>query len=110
MEPISKEEADEMRYVLATRYGGQTATWKINAEVYELFGQLVEKSGTCTDAVDLLPRPYSGPPTLKWAMKQVRQGLIRYFKSQRGQHYLMCMRAAAMGFKTDIQLAAVHGK
>jgi len=73
MEPISKEEADEMRYVLGTLFGGQTANWKINAEVYELFGQLAEKSGTCTDAVDLLPRPYSGPPTLKWAMKQVRQ-------------------------------------
>lgn len=109
MEPITKEEADDMRDVLARFYGSQTKHWKINSEVYELFGQLVSRSASCTEAVHLLPRPYSGAPTVKWASRQIRKALTRYFKSTRGEHYLMCMRSAALAMRTEIQLAATSG-
>lgn len=109
MEPITFEEANEMRELLAIFYGAQARQWKINAEVYEVFGDLVRRSKTCTTAVHLLPRPYDGAPAARWAMRQVRQGLTRYFKSDPGKHYVMCMRAAALTMRSEFALVTHQG-
>ena len=107
MEPIDEEEAKEVRDVLEKFYGPVVQNWRINYAVYELLGQLIIKSKQCTRAMHLVPRPWDFSTPIKWAKKQIRQALIRYLKTPEGQHYIICMKAAAVGMRTDFGLASL---
>lgn len=108
MEPINENEAAEVRDVLERFYGPVVRTWRINHTVYELLGQLVTKSAQCTRAMHLVPRPWDLSNPFRWAQKQVRQAFIRYLKTAEGRHYMVCMKAAALGMRGDFEFAA-HG-
>lgn len=107
MDPISKEEANEVREILEKFYGPIVKNWNINYSVYELLGQLITKSKQCTRAMHLVPRPWDFSNPIKWAQRQVRQAVIRYLKTPEGQHYLMCMRATALGMRSSFQSASL---
>ena len=107
MEPISEEEARELRNILEKFFGPTARTWRINYAVYELLGRLITRSQQCTKAMHLVPRPWDFTNPLKWAKKQVRQALIRYLKSSDGQHYIVCMKAAALGMRSDFEMASM---
>lgn len=106
MEPINEEEAKEVRDVLEKFYGPMVRTWRINYAVYDLLGQLIIKSGQCTRAMHLVPRPWDFSNPIKWAQKQVRQAIVRYLKTPEGQHYIICMKTAAATMRTDFYLAS----
>lgn len=107
MDPISEEEANELREVLEKLYGPVAKNWNINYSVYELLGQLIVKSKQCTKAMHLVPRPWDYSNPIKWAQKQVRQAIVRYFKTPEGQHYIICMKAAALGMRSDFESASL---
>lgn len=107
MEPIDEEEAKEVRDVLEKFYGPVVRNWPINYAVYELLGQLIIKSKQCTRAMHLVPRPWDFSTPIKWAQKQVRQAITRYLKTPEGQHYIICMKAAAVGMRTKFELASI---
>ncbi|MFP5419088.1 MAG: hypothetical protein ACLGHA_08030 [Gammaproteobacteria bacterium] len=106
MEPINEEEAKEVRDVLEKFYGPMARAWPINQGVYELLGLLIIKSEQCTKAMHLVPRPWDLSNPIKWAQKQVRQAIIRYLKTPEGQHYLICMKTAALSMRSDFELAS----
>jgi hypothetical protein len=107
MEPITEEEAKEVRDILEKFYGSIVRTWNINYAVYELLGQLITKSKQCTRAMHLVPRPWDFSNPIKWAQKQIRQAVIRYLKTPEGQHYIICMKAAALGMRRDFEMASL---
>ena len=107
MEPINEEEAKEVRDVLEKFYGPVVRTWRINYAVYELLGQLILKSKQCTRAMHLVPRPWDFSNPIKWAQKQVRQAILRYLKTPEGQHYIICMKTAALSMRSDFELASL---
>lgn len=39
--------------------------------------------------------------------KQVRQTLIRYLKTPEGQHYIVCMKTAALSMRSDFEMASL---
>lgn len=99
MEHITDDEAREMRLVLEQLYGPQAQQWRITHDTYRIFGEMIVDSGQCTQAMHLVPRPYDMSHPLKWAKRQVRQALTRYFGSDEGRHYLLCLRGAALRMK-----------
>jgi hypothetical protein len=107
MEPINEEEAKEMRDILEKFYGPVVRTWRINYSVYETLGQLIIKSRQYTRAMHLVPRPWNFSNPIKWAQKQVRQAIIRYLKTPEGQHYVICMKAAALSMRSDFEVASL---
>lgn len=106
MEPISEEEANELRAILEKFYGPIVVYWNINYEMYEILGQLITTSKKCTKAMHLVPRPLALPNPIKWAQKQVRQAIVRYLNTQEGQHYVICMKTAARNFRTEFEIAS----
>jgi len=106
MEPIGPEEQQEMRDVLQRFYGSEVQGWTITYEMYEMLGELMQKSGGCTRVMHFVPRPWDFSNPIKWAQKQVRQAITRYLKTPEGQHYISCMRAAAIGMKSRFVVAA----
>jgi hypothetical protein len=100
MEPVTEEEAHEMRAILEQLYGPQVQGWTITLATYDVFGKLLIESKQCTKAMHLVPRPYDFSAPLKWAQKQVRNALRRYFTTPEGKHYLVCLRTAALKMKT----------
>lgn len=106
MEPITQDEARELHDVLEKFYGPLVRHWAVTPLTYEVLGRLITGSGECTQAMHLVPRPWDLSSPLKWASKQVRQAVVRYLKSTEGQHYVLCMKAAARNLRTDFEMAA----
>lgn len=107
MDPISEEEANEVRKVLEKFYGPVVRAWDINHAVYEVLGQLITTSGQCTRAMHLVPRPWDLSNPINWARKQVRQAIVRYLRTPEGQHYVACMKAAALRMRSDFEMASM---
>ncbi len=108
MEPISEDEAKELREVLEKFYGPIVHNWNVNYEMYETLGQLITTSKKCTNAMHMVPRPWDFSNPMKWVQKQVRQAIVRYLKTPEGQHYIICMKVAALNFRTEFEMAS-HG-
>lgn len=106
MEPITQEEAQDVRGVLAQFYGPVANTWTITPSTYEVLGRMITASEACTRAMHLVPRPWDLSNPLKWAKRQVRQAVIRFLKSPEGQHYHSCMKVAASNFRVEFELAS----
>lgn len=107
MDPISQEEATEVRLILEKFYGPVAKHWDINYAIYGHLGKLIVKSGKCTTAMHLVPRPWDFSNPVKWSSKQVRLAVIRYFKTPESQHYLICMKSAALGMRADFESASL---
>lgn len=104
MEPVTSEEAQEMREVLEKFFGPLVQSWEITPEMYAVLGKLITESGKCTRAMHLVPRPWDFSHPLKWAVRQVRQAVVRYLKTPEGQHYIVCMRATALHMRTEFEM------
>jgi hypothetical protein len=55
----------------------------------------------------LVPRPWDLSNPVNWARRQVRQAVVRYFTTPEGRHYIVCMKAAALGMRSDFEIAAL---
>jgi hypothetical protein len=107
MDPISEDEANEVREILERFYGPIVRTWNINYAVYEVLGQLITSSGQCTKAMHLVPRPWDLSNPIRWAQRQVRQAIVRYLRTPEGQHYVTCMKGAALRMRSDFEMASM---
>jgi len=106
MELITNEEAQETKEVLAKFYGPVANTWDINSRVYEVFVRLITESQQCTKAMHLVPRHWDISNPIKWSQRQIRQALVRYFKTQEGNHYITCMKVSANNFRIEFEMAS----
>jgi hypothetical protein len=106
MESITKEEVQETREVLSQFYGPVANYWEINIQVYEVLGRLIAESRKCTKAMHLVPRPWDLSNPIKWSQKQIRQAIIRYFKTPEGRHYITCIKVSASNFRVDFDMAS----
>lgn len=106
MEAITEEEKNEFRHFLSVVYGDEALKWNINLRVLEVFGEIIRLSESCSRYMDLIPQPYAVGGVIKWASKQARNAVIRHLK-RGGRHYLVCLRAAGLGRKTEIHIASL---
>lgn len=108
MDVISQSEQNEFREMLSKIFGNQAKGWNINLRVLELLEELISKSESCSRYMDSVPRPYYFGDSIKWASKQVRAAIVRHLRNG-GDHYLLCLRGAGLGMKTEFVLASGGG-
>ena len=105
MEPITIDEKNELREILAKFYGDQTKNWGVTIKTFEVLERLISKTRACDNLMDLVPRPFGAGSVVSWGKKQVRQIVMRKLKSNEGKHYIACMKATAASMRTDFYMA-----
>ncbi len=100
-QPLTKQEKEDMKEVLAKLYGSQVQNWKITIKTFEVLERLIKKTKSCDDVMDLVPRPFGGGAVVRWGLKQVRDVILRKLKGNDGKHYIVCMRGTALSMKVE---------
>ena len=106
-DPITQEEAREMRRILETFYGKQVQGWPITQRHYVLLGTVIDESKRCTKAMHLVPRPYDLKAPINWVRKQIRDAFRRSLLADDNEVYLTCLRVAANNFRIEFHEAAM---
>lgn len=104
-DPITEDEAVEMRRTLEPLFGPQVSTWKITHRHYELLGRLIEENERCTAALHWVPRPYNWSNPLNWIRKQVRDAVRRALLNDKDRSYVVCSKAFAYKWATPFREA-----
>lgn len=105
MEPITNDEKDQLRGILAKFYGAQTQSWGISIKTFEVLERLISEARACDNLMDLVPRPFGAGSVVSWGKKQVREAVMRKLKSNEGKHYIVCMKATAASMRTDFYMS-----
>lgn len=95
---------DDLKEFLITLFGNKARRWEMNDKIFNLTFELVAASQSCSDAIDLVPRPMPlGSAPIKWLTKEARGIFLRKLKDKK-ENYAMCLKAAAytMSFKFDM--------
>ncbi|MBN1006259.1 hypothetical protein [Amphritea pacifica] len=103
MSQLTADEKNQVKRVLISLYGRQAESWAINARVQSLFVKLMDEISTCSDAMQWVPRPYSGVNPIAYIKKEIRNIAKRYFSE--ATSYKSCSAGAAYKMKMDFVLA-----
>lgn len=106
-EPLTPDEIQDIKDILGSFYGAQTQSWRISIKTLDVLGQLIEKTKACDGVMDLIPRPFGGGSAIRWGSKQVRRAVLRQLKTDKGKHYIACMRASAASMRTDFYMSGL---
>lgn len=109
MDPISVEEAQAMQTILEPVFGVQVYRWVIRYASYEALGDLIVARGPCPRARHLVPYPQGFATPYRWAHKQVRQDMLRYFGTVEGRQALIRVREAARAMRKRFEEARFAG-
>lgn len=104
-EPITPEEKQQLREILANFYGDMAYKWEITTQSFEQFGKLIKSTKGCDSAMNAVPRPFGGGNVVRWASKQVRQAVLRAFRGNQGKHYIACMKTTALKMRSAFEMA-----
>lgn len=74
--------------------------------MHDILGQLTTSSEQCTRAGHLVLRPWELSSPIKQAQRKGAASLVRYLTAPEGRHYVICMRAAALNFRTEFEMAS----
>lgn len=78
---------------------------EINDQVVEVVSEALIQTRTCSDSMDLVPRPPSGPANVKWALKQVKKAAKRMLKKKDSRVYNICKVGVAFKWRRALELA-----
>lgn len=99
-------ERDDLKEFLVALYGNQANQWPMTESMFDLTFKLISESGSCTRAMDLIPRP--APPTgrpYQWLSKHIRGLFLRELKDNKKQ-YSICLKATALKMAGEFHMAA----
>ena len=104
---LDMHEQQDLKEFLVALFGRQAQGWPMNEGIFNLTYELIQESGTCSDLMDLVPRPhgyFSNP--ISWMKKQARETFLRVLKDRK-DHYVVCVKSAAIKMVRRFQMAAV---
>ena len=105
---INHDDKKHAKAILTAFYGRNIAeSIRINEKTIDLIGQMLEKSNSCTEAIELVPRPISptgARPGVQWALKQIRKTGTRLLNSPAQKVSLTCKKAVAASFRSRLEL------
>ncbi|WP_396587816.1 hypothetical protein [Bermanella sp. R86510] len=86
---------DDLRDFLIEVFGSKAQKWTMTDRMFELTFERLRDSGSCSDLMDLVPRPYAiGKQPIKWLSKEIRGQVIRQLKDRK-KHYATCLAAVS---------------
>lgn len=105
---MTLEEKEYLREFLEGLYGKKVQSWLMDERMFELTMKLISESASCSDLMDLVPRPMSpGKSALKWMKAEARKLFLRQLATRK-DHYSVCLKAAAYHMAFDFEMAASH--
>ena len=104
-DPITEQEKEDLKRILSQIYGNTANNWIITIKSFESFGELIKSTKECDRAMNYIPRPFGGGNAIKWASKQVRQSILRFFGGTEGKYYVICMKTAALRMRSKFEMA-----
>mgnify|MGYP000496748650 CR=1 FL=1 len=100
------QERDDLRAFLHGLYGSQVVGWNMTDEVFNIAFKMVKESSGCSDAMDLVPRPFPlGATPIKWLKKEARKIFLRKLKARK-EYYSTCLTYIKASYRTHIFMAA----
>ena len=108
VDPITQQEKQDLKKILGYFYGNIAKDWTITLRTFEVFGELLENTKACDRMMDFIPRPFGGGNVINWAVKQVPQAVLRFFRKPEAKHYIICMKTVALRMRTKFEMAQ-HG-
>lgn len=98
---------DDLRAFLVSVFGNQAKTWNMNEEVFNLTHELIKKTGRCSSAIDLVPRPMKpGQSAFKILTDLARRTFLRHI-NQNKDIYVLCTTSIARDMVRRFQLASM---
>lgn len=76
---------------------------EVNEGVAAVFGKMLEQTRRCSRAMAWVPRPPSGPATIKWLATQLGGAALRSIRSGLS---VVCARQAVANFADDFWMAS----
>ena len=105
MSKLSDGEQRSLKRALRPLFGPQVDNWQMNEKVLELYGELLSKSRTCSEAMDLVPRPYTGFGAKAYIRRELKR-IARAATGEKKGMYISCLKGAAYGMKNRFHMAA----
>ncbi|MAY43629.1 MULTISPECIES: hypothetical protein [unclassified Neptuniibacter] len=106
---IPREDQKYVRAILKAFYGQDVSEGiQINDRTVDLIGQMLEKAYSCTELIELVPRPIApigARPGVKWALKQIRKTGKKLLSNPSAQVSLTCKKAIAFSFRGRLEMA-----
>jgi len=106
---ISAEDKRYAKVILEAFYGSSIADrMVINAKILDLIGQMLEKAHSCTELIELVPRPVApvgARPSIKWTLKLIRKTGKKLVTSPGAKISLTFKRAIAYSFRGRLERA-----
>ena len=97
---------DNLKSFLIEVFGPKASRWTMTDRMFELTFELLRSSGSCSDLMDLVPRPYAlGKQPIKWLSKEIRGVVVRKLKERQG-HYSSCLKTAAWHASHKFEMAS----
>jgi len=103
---LNSQDKQDITKILVKLYGNQALNWTVNDKVYIELVKILQKSGTCTQAMHFVPRPLIAGNPIGWLKKEIIKGVLKFLLDDKNRHYFSCLMTAAIAKKTDIFLAS----
>jgi len=98
---------ENLKEFLHSLYGSQVNTWGMSDGVFEVVLEMLKESSSCSDLMDLVPRPHAlGKAPLKYLSKEARSIIIRKLK-ERKEYYSYCLTTVSRNYRTKVQMASM---
>lgn len=78
---------------------------QVNSHVVLLVYKALHETKTCSDAMDWVPRPPTGPTNLSWAVKQLRKAAKRMLSRKDREVYNICKVGVASIYREPLVMA-----
>jgi hypothetical protein len=103
---MDSQERDDLKTFLQGLYGSQVHASNMTDEVFNIAFKMVKESSGCSDAMDLVPRPFpAGASPIRWLKGQARKAFLRQLKNRK-EYYASCLNYIKLHYRTHITMAA----
>jgi len=100
-------EKELLKEFLVSLYGNQANNWNMSEEVFNITYKMIEGASSCSDAMDLVPRPHAlGKAPIQYLKKEIRKNFIRELKDRK-EYYKACLGLTALRYKSPIEIATL---
>ena len=108
---ISQGDQHYARAILKAFYGQNISEGiQVNDRTVDLIGQMLEKAYSCTELIELVPRPISpvgARSRVKWALKQIRKTGQKILDNPSAEISLTCRKAIAFSFRGRLEMTGL---
>ena len=88
------------------RFAGISPSWNgnVNEKVAEIFGIMLEQTARCSDAINWIPTPPTGPASIKWLATSLGKAVYNHLQNKLS---ITCARGVIYKWNTQMEMASM---